>query len=195
LISFALVLHQMGPQQPVATAPTAATAKPSAAEDSAIVTQARVNETPEGQVATTAPRESRAPTVAAASAPPPRAPESEQPAARARVPNPALANREAYEVSTVTVAGAREGTSAAPELAAQADAAQPSGMLARREKGEAKADFRSDPDAWMRYIARLRELGRSEEADREYAEFRRVFPAYKYVAPADPPPGDIAPDR
>jgi hypothetical protein len=177
VLSFALVLHQIGPPSPAAVSPPAP-----------VVAQARVEEAPRSVRADAAENPApAAPPLAAISreAPPDLATEATAPAespARTRVvPDAALAKRAPFERRVVASSGAAmEG--AASDSAATASAAT-------------KTELRTDPNAWMAYIARLRHVGRSDEADREYAEFRRLYPSYKYSAPSQQAAEAIAPNR
>jgi hypothetical protein len=197
LISFALVLHQVVPQQPAAQPPTAATPQRPADAYAPVAAQARVEDARADEAGESRPKareefqESKTQPVGAVSAttrqgttpaagPTPaasRAAESGESATAARVaPSAALAKRENLEreaLEGVTVTGSSAG------------------------EDNANSGLRADPDAWMAYIGRLRHAGRSEEADREYAEFRQVYPHYKYAAPtpAERPAATIAPEK
>jgi hypothetical protein len=85
----------------------------------------------------------------------------------------ALAKQEAD--SSAMTAARREGSgstamNAATSAATDAYAPAPS---ARAAIDKAK---RADPQAWMREIERLRTAGKTADADRELAEFRKAFP-------------------
>ena len=65
---------------------------------------------------------------------------------------------------------ARKEVSAAQQYAAPAASAPaPAVALAAPEK----------PERWLERIAELRSRGRHEEADKQLAEFRRVYPDYR----------------
>ena len=52
-------------------------------------------------------------------------------------------------------------------------------MAASRSAGNLQADVSETPDQWLARIARMRELGRDEEADKELARFRERYPEYR----------------
>jgi hypothetical protein len=187
LVSFALVLHQLGPQAP-AIAPPAATTEPVIVANAPIATASRREAAQDARA--DAPRVAAAPPVPLAQT---RSADEDGSRARARpaetrqvtpqaapVPAPerALAKREAYESETLAASAAVESDAAAAASGTYSDP---------------KANFRAHPDTWRAEIARLRQEGRHEEADRELAEFRRMFPKDRYAAPAAA--GDIAPER
>jgi hypothetical protein len=212
VISFALVLHQVSPPPP-ATPPTAANTEPAPQSTAPVAAQARVDEAAESYAYGAAEvRASPPPAAVAQAAPPPsttsaaaesstasRVADTVESTAPARaVPDVALAKAERLDRRTLTTRSATEESA----TASAADARAISGAAAaapQAEAGEesaanaAKIDVRASPDTWIAYIARLRHAGRSDEADREYADFRRAFPYYKYSAPA--PADAIAPNR
>jgi len=70
----------------------------------------------------------------------------------------------------------------APQLSERAASAR-----AREEVGEPQlvSAVERDPAEWLAEIRKLREAGRNEDADREWHDFREMFPRYE-VAPDDP---------
>ncbi len=183
LVSFALVM-QIGPSGP-APAPAVEIAAARVDPEQPIPAQTRVEDPTEVRALTP-------PSVVVA-----------PPVASVRKPADAPAAPQAYERSAASaenVASAR----AAPEAAlskreAQTVELQGTTAMAGDERADARNaaatsdELRADPDAWLAAIARLRQQGRHEEADREYAEYRRLYPHKKYGAPS--PAGDVAPDR
>ena len=117
---------------------------------------------------------SREPRVASAPAPAPAAPPA---AARARRADEAPAARDA---------GASEAPppkpAASPEAPIQLRRETAIASYASRntaEQGAAPQAVREPPDRWLDRIAELRSRGRHAEADKELAEFRRVYPNYQ----------------
>ena len=64
----------------------------------------------------------------------------------------------------------------------RADEARPAPQLQRSmgaRAGALQTEVAESPDQWLARIARLRELGRDEEADKELARFRERYPDYR----------------
>ena len=106
--------------------------------------------------------------------PPPRAettPAAPAPAAPTSAPDSNIA-APAAGVAAETERKRTDETRAAPAL-------QRRPMAASRSAGNLQADVSETPDQWLARIARMRELGRDEEADKELARFRERYPEYR----------------
>jgi hypothetical protein len=91
------------------------------------------------------------------------------------------------ERAAVTTARARSEVAEEAQATVSGDAVAPA-ALAAEPSADAKANH-TDPKAWMREIQQLRTAGRTAEAERELAAYRKAFPAEaaKLAAP-DPRP-------
>jgi hypothetical protein len=191
------VLQQVTPS-PSATPPTPVAAETRLAEASESrsfdAAEVRASSPPPEAAPQAAPPPSTMPATAASSAPA-RAADTDESSARARTtPDVALAKAERFDSRTLASRSAMEesGTPSAQDAQPISGAAVPqAGAGGEPAANEMNIDVRANPDTWMAYIARLRHVGRSDEADRELADFRRAFPHYKYSAPAEA----IAPNR
>jgi hypothetical protein len=139
---------------------------------------------PPDQVPTSAP----ATTVAAPSSDKPAAPQREAPPAtpaprRRAEPAPQFAPAPAPEpnanVAAPAAAAAADAerkrtdeTRAAPQL-------QRSIVPARSAPAAAQANLVETPDQWLARIARMRQLGQDDEAEKELARFRERYPDYR----------------
>jgi hypothetical protein len=115
------------------------------------------------------------------------------PALAKATPAPTVAMPAAVEKASdkerpaVTTARARSEAAEEARATVSGDAVAPA-ALAAGKPAEAKAN-RTDPKAWMREIQQLRGAGKTAEAERELAAYRKAFPAEaaKLAAP-DPRP-------
>jgi hypothetical protein len=81
---------------------------------------------------------------------------------------------------TAGAVAAREQSTRRPAAPAASDQANvPATVQAdKRTAAEGRPDDLSDPEQWLRWIARLRQEGREVEARKNLEEFRQRFPAY-----------------
>lgn len=119
-----------------------------------------------------------------ADAAPPAAPSAAQPPARPAAP-PAVADSLPSRPAAEPAARAQAKVEA--RMRPEARDAQPAEEGARRESSAmarpapapmAAAAPPEKPERWLERIAELRSRGRHAEADRELAEFRRIYPNY-----------------
>ncbi|HZS67451.1 MAG TPA: hypothetical protein VFA72_10075 [Burkholderiales bacterium] len=109
-------------------------------------------------------------------------PPAEQPAAAPPAPAPAPAPEPSANIAAPApgVAAGAQGsradeTRAAPQL-------QRSIPERRSAAVQLQADVAETPDQWLARIARMRELGQDDAADKELARFRERYPDYRMSA-------------
>jgi hypothetical protein len=107
--------------------------------------------------------------------PPPRA--ERTPAAPAPAPAPASAPDANIAAPAAGVAAETERKRADETRAAPA--LQHPMAASRSAATNLQADVSETPDQWLARIARMRELGRDDEADKELARFRERYPDYR----------------
>lgn len=106
-----------------------------------------------------------------------------RPPVRRAEPQPQAAEQAmAYEPALPAAPPPAAVAAPAPQLSERAASAR-----AREEVGEPQlvSAVERDPAEWLAEIRKLREAGRNEDADREWHDFREMFPRYE-VAPDDP---------
>jgi hypothetical protein len=104
-------------------------------------------------------------------------------ASNAAVPAP-MESRPARAIAPA-MARARGEVAEEVQATASGDAVAPTALAAAKPI-DSKTNH-ADPKAWMREIQQLRAAGRTAEADRELAEFRRAFPAEAAKLPSGDP--------
>jgi hypothetical protein len=109
---------------------------------------------------------------------PPAAP-AKRPQQSAPAPDPQRADRIRRELDQLEEKRARDAGPASPPPAEEKPQAAPSSASVSDVRGLVASPVARTPEAWLEDIRRLKEQGRTADAERELGEFRKRYPGYR----------------